>query len=69
MKNLMIKGGSGNYLKSRAFLPNIVVFSFTIKKGTLHVLKISESLKYFALTTYFTALHIFFHFTLLYYLT
>ena len=69
MKNSMIKGGSGSYLKSRAFFLNIVVFSLTIRKGTVHVFKMSESLKYFALTTYFTALHIFFHFTLLYYLT
>ena len=64
-----MKGGSGNYLKSRtSIFLNIVVFSFTIRKGAVHVFKISESLKHFALTTYFTALHIFFHFTLLYYL-
>ena len=64
----MIKGDSGNYLKSGAFFLNIVVFPFTIRKGTVHVSEKSESLKYFALTTNFTALHIYFHFTLLYYL-
>ena len=59
----MIKGGSSNYLKSGRFFLNIVVFSFTIREGKVHVSKTSESLKYFALTTYFTTLHIYFHFT------
>ena len=70
LKNSMIKGDSGNYLKSGTFFLNIVVFPFTIRKGTVHVSKTSESVKYFALTTNFTALHycIYFHFTLLYYL-
>ena len=57
MKNSMIKGGSGNYLKSGIFFLNIVVFSFTIRKGTVHVSKTSESL------LNFTALHIYVHFT------
>ena len=61
-KNSMNKGGSSNYLKQRRFFLNIVVFSFTIKKGKVYFSKTSESLKYFALTTYFTALHIYFHF-------
>ena len=68
LKNSMIKGDSGNYLKSGTFFLNIVVFPFTIMKGAVHVSKTSESVKYFALTTNFTALHIYFHFTLLYYL-
>ena len=63
MKNSMIKGGSDNYLKSGIFFLNIVVFSFTIRKGAVHVSKTSESL------LNFTALHIYFHFTLLYYLS
>ena len=62
MKNTMIKGGIGNHLKSGTFLLNIVVFPFTNRKRTVHVSKTSESLKHFALTTYFAALHIYFHF-------
>ena len=62
MKNSMIKGCSSNYLKSRFFL-NIIVFPFTIRTGKVQVSKTSESLKCFALTTYFTALYIYFHFT------
>ena len=63
MKNSVIKGGNSNYLKSRRFFLNIAVFPFTTRKGKVHVSKTSESLKYFTLTTYFTALHIYFHFT------
>ena len=44
MKNSMIKGGSGNYLKSETFLLNIVVFRFTIRKGTVRVSKTLEVL-------------------------
>ena len=63
MKNSMIKGGSGNYLKLGIFFLNIVVFSFTIRKGAVHVSKTSESL------LNFTTLYIYFHFTWLYYLS
>ena len=63
MKNSMTKGGSSNYLNSRRLFLNIVVFPFTIRRGKVHVSKTSESLKYFTLTTYFTALLIYFHFT------
>ena len=69
MKNSVINGGSGNYLKLRTFFLDFIVFSFTNREGTVHVFKTSESLKYLALTTHFTALNIYFHFTLLYYLT
>ena len=39
------------WIKESFFL-NIVVFSFKIRKGTVHVFKTPESLKYFALLHY-----------------
>ena len=66
-KNSVIKGDRSNFLKSRGFFLNIIVFHFIIRKGKVHVSKTSETLKYFALATYFTALHILllFYFTVL----
>ena len=43
MKNSMIKGGSGNYIKLGTFLWNIAVFPFAIRKGTVHIAKTFES--------------------------
>ena len=53
-------GGDKHLMKTTM---NIVVFPFTIRKEKVRISKTSESLKYFALITYFTALHIYIHFT------